>query len=217
MRSISLAGLLLHQKPSRLVCTPPIYHRKHRIYLPASHPVTAAKNRPANAEAVVKIGESDFYLHEDHQIKRGDYVTNPFTEWLDKATKATTYQDQYHFKRLSITTQAAVSPAQGWDQHKFFYSWYSALLYGHEATGWGEFSFASDYPAENFSPFRMTPVLINSSDPDFLTDAGTSFTEDAPVYYLPAQANYRVTRTTNLGTIVVDTSDNTFGFSPAIP
>ncbi len=56
MRSISLAGLLLHQKPSRLVCTPPIYHRKHRIYLPASHPVTAAKNRPANAEAVVVTG-----------------------------------------------------------------------------------------------------------------------------------------------------------------
>ncbi|HEX8159684.1 MAG TPA: hypothetical protein VF526_20065, partial [Solirubrobacteraceae bacterium] len=60
---------------------------------------------------------------------------------------------------------AAVSDASGkevsvgFDNNQLKYAWYSALLDGHEAFGWGEPQFCASEPAANAAPLRVRPDL----------------------------------------------------------
>ena len=137
------------------------------------------------------LNSSDFYLYESHQITVGAFETE--ANWQTKANSLKTFQDLIGFKIFSITTDDS---ADVYDGGKFFYSWYSALLYGHEATGWGEYLFSAD---DAIAPFRGRPAIT----------AGTTFTSgvinSSPVF----------TRSTDLGTIRVDTSTHASEFQPA--
>ena len=77
------------------------------------------------------LASSDFYLYEAHQFMNGQ--TYDGSIWYNKANEIKGYQDEIGFNVFSYTTNAE---ANVYDENEFFYSWYSALLYGHEATGW---------------------------------------------------------------------------------
>lgn len=134
------------------------------------------------------VGPSDFYLYESHQIQVGAYLNE--ATWQAKANTIKSFQDVLGFKVLSTTTS---DMGGSYDARKFFYSWYSALLYGHEATGWGELYYSA---ASASAPFRDRPV----------TAPGSVYT--GPVVNISPQ----FTRTTNLGMIIVNTATHDAGF-----
>jgi hypothetical protein len=96
------------------------------------------------------LGASDYYLYESFQIQTGKYVTE--STWQAKAAALQGYEATLGFKVLAITTNSA---ANTYSQSKFFYAWYSALLYGYEAVGWGEYAFSS---SSSQAPYRTRPA-----------------------------------------------------------
>ena len=120
------------------------------------------------AQASTSLNSTDFYLFESHQIRLGQFQSE--TTWQAKANLLKGFEDNIGFKTLSITTNDAGDPFTDYDEAQFFYSWFSALMYGHEATGWGEFEFSASGPSNAKAPFRARPNV----------DAGTSFTTNSP-------------------------------------
>ncbi|MGA1790203.1 MAG: hypothetical protein ACMUIM_01855 [bacterium] len=135
------------------------------------------------------VNSTDFYLYESYQIKSGAYETKE--NWQSKVTKLKDYQTAYNFKILSVTTNDSDNI---YDEDKFFYAWYSALLYKFDALGWGEYDFSTNGSA----PFRTRP------DVDF----GIYFMGDVK------EDQYLVYRRTDKGLIVIDTNAHEYEFSP---
>jgi hypothetical protein len=135
------------------------------------------------------LGASDFYLYESFQISSGAYVNE--SAWQTKATALQGYQAQIGFQVFAVTTNKSMD---GYSQNKFFYSWYSALLYGYAAVGWGEYQFAAD---DNHAPFRARPAI----------NPGTAYTGAV------MNANPVFTRDTDLGQILVNTATHAFSFT----
>jgi len=133
------------------------------------------------------LGASDFYLYEAHQVAGGQ-IYEGFI-WDDKAVKIETYRDALGFGVFSYTTNDEATSS--YDEDMFFYSWYSALLYGYEATGWGEYAYSGWGVSAEQAPFRQRPAV----------DPGTVFTGDVQN---PSSGLY--TRTTDTGTIAVNTT-----------
>jgi hypothetical protein len=134
------------------------------------------------------LGASDFYLYESHQIIRGDFVGE--MTWQSKANELAAYQAALGIRVFSVTTNDATGR---YDEQKFFYAWYSALLYGHEATGWGEYLYAAP---DGIAPFRTRPAV----------DPGSAFT--GPV----VRDGAWYTRDTDRGQVFVNTSTHEAGF-----
>ena len=136
------------------------------------------------------LNAGDFYLYEDYQISEGNYVSS--ADWQSKATALARYQAAIGFQVLATTTNNA---ANVFNQGAFNYAWYSALLAGYAAIGWGEFDYASTTCQ---APFRTPPAL----------NAGTMY--DGGV-----TANGSLfTRNTDLGQIAVNTASHVGSFSP---
>lgn len=135
------------------------------------------------------LNANDYYLYESYQINTGDYESE--TVWRTKADQLAGYQSSLGFEILAVTTNDA---SDVYDENKLFYTWYSALLSGYEALGWGEYLFSAD---DALAPFRDRPEV----------DVGDSFMgeiiEESPVY----------SRMTNTGKITVDTSSYSYGFT----
>ena len=148
----------------------------------ALHPI----HNPTGEAAL--LDSNDFYLYESHQVGLSEYT--PAFIWTDKADRLKAYHDQIGFHILANTT---VDDGNVYDENAFFYSWYSALLYGHEAIAWGEACYAACEPAPDLAPFR-TPVNI---------DPGTVFTSE-----IQSHSNGLYTRQTDIGTIAVHVFDN---------
>jgi hypothetical protein len=144
-------------------------------------------NNPSGATTV--LDASDFYLYESFQIQQGQYVDQ--ATWLTKANALANYQATLGFKVLAVTTN---SSANTYDANQFSYAWYSALLAGYEAIGWGEFDFSA---VTAQAPYRFRP----SPNP------GSAFTTGLIVN------GSTVSRTTNLGQIQVDVSQHTGTFT----
>ncbi|MCK4660254.1 MAG: hypothetical protein KAV82_12095, partial [Phycisphaerae bacterium] len=143
------------------------------------------------------LNSSDFYLYESHQIMLNAYVDA--TTWQTKANALASYQDAIGFKMMSVTTTNVDDPG-AYEEAKFFYAWYSALMYGHEATAWGEFNFSASGASNAQAPFRARPVI----------DSGDVFA--GPV----VDDNPMFTRWTDQGKIFVDTATPTAGFRALI-
>ncbi len=135
-----------------------------------------------------EINLMDFYLYNGHQITNCNYVTE--RDWQDKANRIVAFKNKIQFRVLSITT---CEKNAFYDEEMFFYSWVSALMYEHEATGWGEKDFSA---GSNNAPFRARPDI----------NAGTYFTtgiiNNTPIY----------SRKTNLLEIFINTSEKKYGF-----
>lgn len=136
------------------------------------------------------LNQDDFYLHESYQIQEGEYVSKK--DWRDKTNKLKLYQEQIGFRIMGITTNNA---ANEWNQDKFFYAWYSALMDGYEAVGWGEHWFSPNGDA----PYRIRPTDLNP------IDFGV-FTEEID------DTQNIVTRRSTTGTVSVDTDAHTSEF-----
>lgn len=140
------------------------------------------------------LGSTDIYLHESFQIILGEYQDPAF--WVRKSDRAVGYQSEFGTRMAAVTTVAPDEP--GFDSMKFEYAWWSALLYGFDAMGWGEPHYSA---GDNSLPFRARP------DPG---DIGGAFT--SPVTHAPPLH----TRSTTAGTIEVntDTHVGTFTLGP---
>jgi hypothetical protein len=136
-----------------------------------------------------ELNSDDYYFYESYQIKTGSHVSE--TEWQQKATKLDPYRSTIGIQVMATTT---TDEGSTYDEDKFLYAWYSALLYGYEAVGWGEYEYAANTCQV---PFRDRPVV----------DPGTWYMDyvvnSSPVY----------TRGTDLGRIWVDTSVPDAGFA----
>ena len=141
-----------------------------------------------------QIQTSDFYLSESFLIQEGAF-SNP-TAWVAKASKLKSYQQQIGFKTVSITTNSLAN-ANGYSEQQFFYAWYGAFIYGHEATGWGEYNFAANDPNNAISPFRNRPII---STPRTFFRASEQLTGN------------QLSRYTNTGQLWLDASTHTYGF-----
>jgi hypothetical protein len=135
------------------------------------------------------LSSTDFYLSESYLIQEGQYQDAAF--WESKANKLRTYQLSKGFKILSLTTNDA---GNSYSQDKFFYAWYGALLYNHEAVGWGEYQFAANTA---LAPNRPQPAI----------NPGTGFVTP------PQQEGVRRVRYTNSGQVWLDPIAHTYGFS----
>lgn len=136
------------------------------------------------------LGADDYYLSESHQVQEGVIVDE--TTWQTKANSLLVYQSQLEFKVISNTTPDSLNT---YDEDKFFYAWYSAALYGHTATAWGEL----DYSASTaLAPFRDRPSEL----------LGTVFKTGV------AKNGSLYTRRTERGTIFVNAASQSAGFTP---
>lgn len=142
-----------------------------------------------------RLGASDFYLYESHGVRLGEYEDG--VAWRQRSDELETYRQALGFRVLSITTTVTDGPG-AYDEARFFYAWHAAALYGHTATGWGEFEYSASGASSSQAPFRTRPAL----------DPGTSFT--GPVFH----AGTLHTRGTDNGRIWLDTGNHTFGFWP---
>lgn len=149
------------------------------------HSTSAMNPYPARP---TRLGPSDFYLYQGHQIQGGTFEAE--FAWRTKAELLNAYQSAIGFKILSVTTN---DTNDVYDESKFLYSWHSALLFGHEATGWGEYAFSAD---DAVAPFRARPAI----------DPGASFV--APT----VSSGSLLSRNTSQGQVLVDTSRHDSGF-----
>ncbi len=145
-----------------------------------------ATHNPTGANTILNAG--DFYLSESNLITEGTYQNA--ADWRAKADKLLAYQQVLGFRILSVTTNDATN---GYSEAKFHYSWYGALLYGHEATGWGEYWFAA---STALAPLRAVPSL----------NPGNNFAN------LPQSEGSRVVRYTATGQVWIDPVAHNYGF-----
>lgn len=148
-------------------------------------------------EEGIALNMWDYMLFKDHQIKGGEYIASG--EWIEKAQRLQQYQISKECRILSCATfpndlYNDNNTLDDTNLKRFLYSWFSALMFGHTATGWS----TEDY----FSNSTEIPPLpqIPSIDP------GSYFTTDIinndPLYY----------RETNLMRIYVNTNPNTHAY-----
>lgn len=92
------------------------------------------------------LGSSDWYLAESYQIKLGGYETA--ANWRAKSDKMAGWQANNGCQMAIVTTTNTVV---GWDSDKWDYAYFSSVLDGFKAAGWGE----ENYSASSASlPFR---------------------------------------------------------------
>lgn len=135
----------------------------------------------------------DFYLFESYQIQEGNVVSG--STWRAKADALAAFTDSLGTQVLTVTTNDSTNT---FSQSEFDYAWYSALLDGYVAVGWGEFEFSSTTAS---APFRVRPNV----------DAGTSFTSSI----IAADGAFQ--RTTNTAKVWINPSVPTAGFGNATP
>jgi hypothetical protein len=140
------------------------------------------------------LAPDDFYFFESHQVSEASVVAP--SAWYAKAERIRMYQVDIGFGVLSVTTNNALN---AYDAANFFYSWHSAALYGHVATGWGEYLFSASGVSNSLAPFRARPKVT----------PGSAFAGQVVV------AGSRFTRATDAGLLFVDAFTRGFGFVPA--
>jgi hypothetical protein len=150
---------------------------------------------PNPAQLASAMSADDYYLFESHQLINGDYEANDFAfDWRFKSQYLANAQTTLDFGILSVTTVDGSDP---YDESGFFYSWFSAALYGHIATGWGEVLFSAP---TSLAPFRTRPAV----------DLGTLFATP------PVQSAdfLEWSRVTDAGQITINTQTHAGSFVP---
>lgn len=110
-----------------------------------------------------KLGSGDWYLAESYQIINGSYQSA--TDWSTKAGKMNTYKSSNSTKMACITTTSGA-----FDQDKFDYSYFSVVLHGFDAAGWGEPYFSASSAS---LPFRTRKTFYgNQYDGDVSESSG---------------------------------------------
>ena len=143
------------------------------------------------------MGSNDYFLLESFFISEGNYVDAASPVSLQSAIKkmndATKYCASNGSMALTITTN---SDTALYDEDKFLYSWYAALILGAEGSAWGEYVFSAGGSALNSSPFRSRPSQ----------NFGSGYAGKITV-----NGNL-IQRKTDTGTLYINTSTHAYGF-----
>ena len=107
-----------------------------------------------------RLGPSDFYFYESHGVRLGQF--EPGAEWQQRADALEALRQGLGFRVLSTTT-SGTDDAGAYDEPAFFYAWHASLLYGHEATGWGEYGYSAHGASNGRAPFRARPTFFPGS------------------------------------------------------
>src|SRR4029077_16257969 len=103
-----------------------------------------------------RLGATDFYFCESYGVRVGQFEDAEL--WRTRSDELETFRARLGFRILSSTSSATDDPAV-YDEAAFDYAWYAALLYGHEATGWGEYGYCAAGASNARAPYRARPTL----------------------------------------------------------
>ena len=168
-------------------------HNPDDVFSPAPH----ATLNPAPGLATL-LGTRDIYLYESFQIIVDQF--QPESDWVSKSDLALQHKNLFGTRIATVTTTATALDPNNlvFDQanhSKLFYAWWSTVLYGFDAMGWGERFFSA---GDNLLPFRTRPCPGN---------IGSAFLSPTVSHASPVH-----TRTTTVGTIEVKTDTHTGRF-----
>jgi len=96
---------------------------------------------------------NDWYLDQSYQIVNGAYQT--VSDWTTKANKMANYKQSFGTKMACITTY----DTSVFNQSKMDYSYFSAILYGFDSFGFGEYNFST---GSNSLPFRTRKTFYGT-------------------------------------------------------
>lgn len=99
-----------------------------------------------SGDLVTHLGTDDWYLAESYQIVNDSYES--VDEWKTRSEKIISYRNATDTKIAGITT----TTSGVYDQNKFDYAYFSAMLYGFNAFGWGEQYFSASSAQLPFRP-----------------------------------------------------------------
>ena len=105
---------------------------------------TNAINNP-NRDAC-HLGKNDWYLAESYQIINDIYEES--STWMTRSNLIKKYKTDLGINVATVTTTLTGV----YDQDKFDYAYFSSLLYGFDAMGWGEKDFSASSAQLPFRP-----------------------------------------------------------------
>jgi hypothetical protein len=146
--------------------------------------------------AAPRLGAADFYLYESYAVRLGQFEDEMI--WRQHSDSLEVLRGSMGFRVLSCTSSGTDDPG-AYDGAAFSYAWHVALLYGHEATGWGEYGYSASGVSNGQAPFRDRPTL----------DPGNAFT--GPVVHDGSLHS----RLTDGGRLEVDSATHQYGFYPS--
>ncbi len=138
-----------------------------------------------------RMGAQDILLIESFQIRQGEY--DPSDLLRQRLLQAQECRRRKKTRIFAVTT----SKAAAFNRQQFDYAWWNAVLWQLDGFGWGEADFSS---GNN----RLTQMEC----PQESRELGGHFT--SPVH----TAEHGLSRSTETGTIVIDTLAHTAGFVP---
>jgi hypothetical protein len=146
--------------------------------------------------AAPRLGASDFYFSESYGVRLGQF--EDAVSWRARSDTLEAFRARLGFRILSTTTTATDDPA-AYDEAAFYYAWHAALLYGHEATGWGEYAYCAGGVSSDRAPYRARPTL----------DPGNTFTGSVK------HSGSLNSRLTDGGRLDVDSATHQYSFAPS--
>jgi len=135
------------------------------------------------------LGSNDWYLAESYQIINDVY--DEASHWVTKSNSMKKYKGDTGTKMATITTTLSGV----YDQDKFDYAYFSTLVYGFDACGWGE---------ENFSavsaqlPFRPRKKFYGKKYD------GNQIAVNGDVYSIGTNVGFEVNTTTHTVDYLLD-------------
>lgn len=118
------------------------------------------------------IDQNDWYLAESYQIVLNDYQN--VNDWRTKSDKMLTYRSTFNTNMAAITT----TNDQPFEQGKADYSYYSSVLDGLDAWGWGEQFFSA---SDNLLPYRTRKAVFGSVFDSVISEDSGLFERDTNV------------------------------------
>lgn len=115
-----------------------------------SNAVNATKNPLGKAHM---LGSNDVYLAESYQIINNGYQTS--SDWRTKSTKMIDYRTATGCAMAAVTT----TDASAFDQAKWDYAYYSAVIDALDAVGWGEQYYSA---SSALLPFRTRKTIYGT-------------------------------------------------------
>ncbi len=152
-------------------------------------------------EAPTKLTSGDYYISESYQYmaENGFEYYVLASRWREKADLLQKYLSMPQFAGIKVlaTTTSLTNEAA---ETKLEYAWYSALLDGNEAIGWGTPWFSATGADQDKAPYYVRPTLANPGK-KFLGNTEKDQTNPA-IYY----------RKTDTGKIIIDTEKHVAKF-----
>lgn len=138
---------------------------------------------------LTRLGANDYYLAESFQIVNGLYDAN-VTAWKTKAEAMVNYRTTYGTKMAMTTTY----DSSAYDQAKWDYAFYSAVLYNLNAASFGEQFFSASSASLPFRPRKEVLGTYNTG----------ALTENTGIFEIPRNIGIHVDTVNHTATELLD-------------